>query len=93
MDHMDMLKPNDRLRKLVGEEKGDGYIPHQIIRNLRGRPKAEAVLIAGGGRAGEGGGPVRRLGIAERKEVEHKQAEGFDMMEEEANTAEGGDMT
>lgn len=36
---------------------------------------------------------MRSLGIAERKEVEHKQAEGFDMVEEEANTAEGGDMT
>lgn len=50
LDHMNLLKRNNGLRTLVGGEVANGYMPHQIYRNLRNCPEAEAVLIAAGGR-------------------------------------------
>lgn len=45
-----MLKRNDGLHRLVGLEVANGYIPHQILQNLRGPPEAEAAILAAGGR-------------------------------------------
>lgn len=50
MDHMDMIKRNDDLHRLVGEEVANGQMADQILQNLRSSPEAEAVLIAAGGR-------------------------------------------